>query len=61
MGTRPHPQIVAVCEVHGVAVPQPTWSQFIRWDNLPHGSFQFWEPHAHSWEVIPYCANRWLA
>ncbi len=42
-------------ELHGIEVPQPTWSEFIDWKNLPNGNaFHFWYVHAKSWEVIPY-------
>jgi monoamine oxidase len=42
-------------EIHGIDVPQPEWSEFINWENLPYGSgFYYWQVHAHSWEVIPY-------
>jgi hypothetical protein len=42
-------------ELHDFAVPQPTWSGFIDWKNLPYGdAFHFWYVHARSWEVIPY-------
>jgi monoamine oxidase len=42
-------------ELHGVKVPDPYWSGFIDWQNLPYGSgFHAWQVHARSWEVIPY-------
>jgi hypothetical protein len=42
-------------ELHGVKVPEPYWSGFINWQNLPHGNgFHSWQVHARSWEVIPY-------
>lgn len=42
-------------ELHGIKVPDPYWSGFIDWQNLPYGNgFHFWQVHARSWEVIPY-------
>jgi lysine 2-monooxygenase len=42
-------------ELHGISVPDPYWSGFICWQNMPYGNaFHFWQVHARSWEVIPY-------
>jgi monoamine oxidase len=42
-------------ELHGMKVPDPYWSGFIDWQNLPYGNgFHCWLVHARSWEVIPY-------
>jgi monoamine oxidase len=54
------PELVAttvqqLSELHGIDVPKPEWSGFIEWHNEPYGdAFNFWQIHAHSWEVIPY-------
>jgi len=42
-------------ELHGITVPDPYWSGFINWQNLPYGNaFHEWQVHARSWEIIPY-------
>jgi monoamine oxidase len=42
-------------ELHGVRVPEPYWSAFIDWQNLPYGNgFHTWQVHARSWQVIPF-------
>lgn len=42
-------------ELHGITVPQPLWSGFIDWKNLPYGNaFHAWYVHAKGWEVASY-------
>jgi hypothetical protein len=41
--------------VHGVPIPDPYWTGFIDWKNLPYGNgFHWWNVHARSGEVVPY-------
>jgi monoamine oxidase len=47
--------VAQLSELHGVKVPDPYWSGFIDWQNLPYGNgFHCWLVHARSWEVIPF-------
>jgi lysine 2-monooxygenase len=47
--------IQQISELHGVEVPQPYWTTFIDWRNLPYGhDFHYWQVHARPWEIIPY-------
>lgn len=47
--------VAQLSELHGIKVPDPYWSGFINWQNLPYGNaFHAWQVHARSWEIIPY-------